>query len=326
MHIPDGFLDAKVAVVTGALSAVAVGMSLRQIHRTLPRKKVPLMGLSAAFIFSAQMLNFPVAGGTSGHLVGGVLASVLLGPSAAVLVLTSVLTVQCFLFADGGLTALGANIFNMGVISSVGGYYFYRACWRMMPGRRGQITAIAFACWVATVVAAVACAGEISLSGHVAWSVAFPAMTFVHMLIGVGEAILTCLVIVAIGQSRPDLLESEPGMASPSGYPELLVYGSLIAIGLALFISPFASKWPDGLDHVALQLGFAGREAKTRLIPAPIADYRMPGVASPSVATSLAGVVGSAMAFLLGLMLARILVRDGEVVPSAAHEPPAPSL
>src|SRR5580698_7066556 len=155
MHIPDGFLDAKTAIAAGALSTAAIGMSLWQTHRTLPRKKVPLMGLSAAFIFSAQMLNFPVAGGTSGHLVGGVLASVLLGPSAAVLVLTSVLTVQCFLFADGGLTALGANIFNMGVISSVGGYYLYRACWRLMPTHRGQITAIAFACWVTTVGAAI---------------------------------------------------------------------------------------------------------------------------------------------------------------------------
>jgi len=231
--------------------------------------------------------------------------------------------VQCFLFADGGLTALGANIFNMGVISSVGGYYLYRAVWRLMPGRRGQITAIAFACWVSTVVAAVVCAGEISLSGHVAWSVAFPAMTFVHMLIGVGEAILTCLVIVAIGQSRPDLLESEPGTASLRGYPELLVYGSLIAVGLALFISPFASKWPDGLDHVAMQLGFAGHEAKTRMLPAPIADYRMPGVSSASVATSLAGVVGSAVAFGLGLLLARILVRGEATGAAAVYDPPS---
>jgi cobalt/nickel transport system permease protein len=322
VHIPDGFLDAKTAIATGMLSAAAVGMSLWHTHRSLPRRKVPLMGLSAAFIFSAQMLNFPVAGGTSGHLVGGVLASVLLGPSAAVLVLTSVLTVQCFLFADGGLTALGANIFNMGVISSVGGYYLYRAVWRMMPGRRGQITAIAFASWVATVVAAVVCAGEISLSGHVAWSVAFPAMTFVHMLIGVGEAILTCLVIVAIGQSRPDLLESEPTAAAPNGYPELLVYGALIAAGLALFISPFASKWPDGLDHVAMQLGFAGHEVKTRIVPAPIADYRMPGVSSASVATSLAGVVGSAVAFGLGLLLARILVRGEASGAAAVYDPP----
>jgi cobalt/nickel transport system permease protein len=313
VHIPDGFLDAKTAVAAAALSAAAVAMSLRQTHLHLPRKKVPLMGLSAAFIFSAQMLNFPVAGGTSGHLVGGVLASVLLGPSAAVLVLASVLTVQCFLFADGGLTALGANIFNMGVISSVGGYYLYRSCWRLMPGPRGQITAIAFASWVATVAAAIVCAGELALSGHVAWSVAFPAMTFVHMLIGVGEAILTCLVIFAISQSRPDLIQSEPSAASTRGYPELLVFGSLIAAGLALFVSPFASKWPDGLDHVAMQLGFAASQVKSPLLTAPIADYRMPGVASISMATSLAGVVGSGVAFTLGLLLARVLVRDRKV-------------
>jgi len=323
VHIPDGFLDAKTAVAAGILSAAAVAMSLRQTRLTLPRKKVPLMGLSAAFIFSAQMLNFPVAGGTSGHLVGGVLASVLLGPSAAVLVLTSVLIVQCFLFADGGLTALGANIFNMGVISSVGGYYLYRACWRLMPSPRGQITSIAFASWVATVFAAVVCAGEIALSGRVAWSVAFSAMTFVHMFIGIGEAILTCMVIVAISQARPDLLQSEPSIASARGYPELLVYGTLIAAGLALFISPLASKWPDGLDHVAMQLGFAARELKTPLVHAPIADYRMPGIKGASLATSLAGVVGSFVAFILGLALARILVRDDSAVASAQTPPPA---
>src|SRR5689334_8604134 len=119
MHIPDGFLDAKVALGAGALSALGVGAAVRNARLRLPPRKIPLMGLSAAFIFAAQMLNFPVAGGTSGHLIGGVLASVLLGPSAAVLVLTAVLMVQCFVFADGGILALGANVFNMGIVSSV---------------------------------------------------------------------------------------------------------------------------------------------------------------------------------------------------------------
>src|SRR5512143_477384 len=126
MHIPDGFLDAKTAIATGGLALAGLGVALRQARLSLPPRRVPLLGLSAAFIFAAQMLNFPVAGGTSGHLIGGVLAAVLLGPSAAVLVLTCVLVVQCLMFADGGLLALGANVFNMGLASVVGGYLVYR--------------------------------------------------------------------------------------------------------------------------------------------------------------------------------------------------------
>jgi len=276
---------------------------------------VPLMGLSAAFVFAAQMLNFPVAGGTSGHLLGGVLASVLLGPSAAVLVLTSVLTVQCFLFSDGGLTALGANIFNMGVISSVGGYYLYQALWRLMPTRRGQITSIAVAAWVTTVLASIVCAGELAASGTIAWSVAFPAMAGVHMLIGIGEAIITCMVVVAISQARPDLLSSDP-TAVPAGgrsYREFIIYGLLIAAGLALFISPFADKNPDGLDRVS---------EKQPLHWSPMPNYLMPSVPSVTIATSLAGIAGTGVAFLLGLGLARVLVRDQAESDDSAQDHP----
>ena len=109
MHVPDGFLDAKTAVATAALAAAGLGVALRQARLHLPPRRVPLLGLAAAFVFAAQMINFPVAGGTSGHLVGGVLAAVLLGPSAAVIVLSAVLIVQCLMFADGGLSALGAK-------------------------------------------------------------------------------------------------------------------------------------------------------------------------------------------------------------------------
>src|SRR5437763_9509310 len=126
MHIPDGFLDAKTALCAAAVSSLGVGVALRRARLHLPPRRVPLMGLAAAFVFAAQMLNFPVAGGTSGHLVGGVLTAVLLGPSAAVLVMTCVLIVQCLMFADGGLMALGANVFNMAIVSVCGGYAVFR--------------------------------------------------------------------------------------------------------------------------------------------------------------------------------------------------------
>src|SRR3982751_6133133 len=154
MHIPDGFLDGKTACAAAVLAVGGLATALWHTKHHLPRRRVPLMGLCGAFIFAAQMLNFPVAGGTSGHLIGGVLASVLLGPSAAIIVITAVLIVQCLLFHDGGITALGANILNMGIVSSVGGYFVYRAVWRLIPSAVGRLAAIAFASWVATVLAA----------------------------------------------------------------------------------------------------------------------------------------------------------------------------
>src|ERR1035437_1588975 len=162
MHIPDGFLDAKTMTMSGALAAGSVGLALRQLRQNLARPRVPLMGLAAAFIFAAQMLNFPVAGGTSGHLVGGVLVAALLGPSAAIVVLTTVLIVQCFLFADGGVLALGANVFNMAIVGAAGGYAIYRVVCRVLPGTRGQVAAVAFAGWCSTVLASVSCAGQLA--------------------------------------------------------------------------------------------------------------------------------------------------------------------
>ena len=308
MHIPDGFLDAKTAVATGGLAVAGLGVSLHHVRRRLPRRKIPMLGLAAAFVFAAQMLNFPVAGGTSGHLIGGVLTAVLLGPSAAVIVLTSVLIVQCFVFADGGVTALGANIFNMGIIGGVGGYAIYRAVSRMFSGTRGLVMAAVFAAWCSTVVAAISCAGQLALSGTVAWSIAFPAMANVHMLIGIGEGFITALVIVAILRARPELLEQTTSNTTTPAYGPVLVFGLLISFGLALFVAPFACSWPDGLDKGAKTLGFEHRAVEAALVHSPIADYQLPGISSAAVATSLAGVIGTIVVFILAFLLARVLV------------------
>src|ERR1043166_4981334 len=131
MHIPDGFLDAKTAVTAAAFSVTGVGVALRHVRLHLSQRRIPMLGLAAAFVFAAQMLNFPVAGGTSGHLVGGVFTAILLGPSAAILVMTCVLIVQCLMFADGGLMALGANVFNMAIVNVCGGYFVFRLARRL---------------------------------------------------------------------------------------------------------------------------------------------------------------------------------------------------
>lgn len=308
MHVPDGFLDARTAVAAGALSVAALAVAVRQAQAHLPPRKVPLMGLSAAFVFAAQMLNFPVAGGTSGHLIGGVLCSVLLGPAAAVLVLASVLIVQCFVFADGGVLALGANVFNMAVVSAVGGYYAYRAVARVLPGGdRGRLAAVTCAAWAGTVLAAVACAGELAMSGVVGWRAAFPAMAGLHMLIGVGEAVITTLVVYGIGRTRPELLGDGPAGGAPSrrGYVEFAAFGMILALGLAIFVAPFANPWPDGLERVAETLGFGGRARE--LFRAPVPDYEFPGLPS-ALATSVAGAIGTVVVFVLAVLMARVLV------------------
>jgi cobalt/nickel transport system permease protein len=306
MHIPDGFLDAKTMVVTGGLAAVGLTAAIRQVNRTLPRSKTPLMGLAAAFVFAAQMLNFPVAGGTSGHLLGGVLAAVLLGPAAGAVVISAVLILQCFLFSDGGVLALGANVFNMAIVGTVGGYGVYALSRRLVKELHGQITAVVFAAWCSTLLASLACAGELAFSGTAAAGVVFPAMCGVHVLIGLGEALITALVVLAIRKVRPELVDPEHRQGGGIGW-EVQALGLVIALGMAMFIAPFASEWPDGLEKVAAHLGFEG-QAKT-LMKSLIPDYQMPGISSEGVATAFAGLAGTVVMFVSAWVVGWLLVR-----------------
>jgi len=320
MHIPDVMMDAKTAVTTVALSAAGLALALRQARLHLPPRRVPLMGLAGAFVFAAQMLNFPVAAGTSGHLIGAVLCAILLGPSAAVVVLTAVLIVQCLMFSDGGVTALGANVFNMAVVGTLGGYAVYYLVSRSFKGLRGQVMAAAFAGWCSTVLAAMACAGELAMAGTLPWSKAFPAMAGIHMLIGLGEGLITALALVAIARTRPELLPETDPTPPPFRYGVAAVYGALISLGMAILLSPLASPAPDGLEHVADKLDFAEKPGDRPVLAAPIPDYKMPGVRSRTLATSLAGAAGTAVAFVLALILSRALVPRSQAIHT-----PAPS-
>jgi cobalt/nickel transport system permease protein len=319
MHIPDGFLDAKTAIVSGGLAAAGIGIALRSIRGSAAVRRVPLIGLAAAFVFAAQMLNFPVAGGTSGHLVGAVLVAVLLGPSAAVLALTTVLIVQCFMFADGGLTALGANIFNMAIVATGVGYGIYALVRRLGGGGlRVRLLATGFAAWVSTVVAAIACAGELVWSGTVPWRVAFPAMAGVHMLIGAGEAVITTLVVAGVARVRPELLDGGRSTPASPRYSELAAYGVLVSLGLVCFVAPFACRWPDGLERVAASLGFAHRAVTASA--APMADYTIPGIHWSVSSTVLAGLIGTLLAFGLAYVLARGLAPGRRAGPASDAE------
>jgi cobalt/nickel transport system permease protein len=311
MHIPDGFIDGKTAGVTALLAVAGAGLALRQARRRLAPRRVPLLGLAAAFLFAAQMVNFPVAGGTSGHLVGGVLVAALLGPSAAIVVLTTVLIVQCFLFADGGVLALGANVFNMAIIGAAGGYAIYRLVCRWLPGTRGQVAGVAFAGWCSTVLASICCAGELAWSGTVAWPAGFTAMAGVHMVIGIGEGLISALVFLAIRRMRPDLAGEISGPAQSRQWSELVCYGLLAALGIAIFVAPFACPWPDGLESVATRLGF-DQKAVHQIVRTPASGYQVPGVRWAAGATAVAGAAGTLVVFGLALLLARSLVREPE--------------
>lgn len=204
-------------MATGVVAAGAVGYGLYKAREELDEKSVPLLALCAAFIFAAQMLNFPVAGGTSGHFLGGVLAAVLLGPWLGGLVLALVLLVQCLGFADGGLTALGANVFNMAVIGTVVMYYIFRGLKAVLPRSRTYfLAATGIGAWLSVVLASGACAVELAISGTSPLSVALPAMLGIHAIIGVGEAIITVLVVSVVLAVRPDLVRTYdlPGPAS----------------------------------------------------------------------------------------------------------------
>jgi len=312
MHVPDGFIDTRTALATGTLAAVGLGVALADVRRALPPRRVPLIGLAAAFVFAAQMLNFPVAGGTSGHLIGAVLAAVLLGPGAAVVVMSAVLILQCFMFADGGVTALGANIFNMAIVAPGIGWAAYRLiCRTAGETLRSRLFATAFAAWVSTVSAAIACAGELALSGTASWGVVFPAMAGVHMLIGLGEAAITALVVAWVARLRPDLVAVAGGAEARAGYRSLVVWGLLVSVGLALFVGPFACGWPDGLEKVAGALGFESRAAEKPVLAAPLPGYAVPGIGSTALSTIIAGGVGTLVAFGLAFLLARSLAPGG---------------
>ena len=215
MHIPDGFLSPEVAGATAVATVAAVGYGLKTASGTLDERRVPLLGVTGAFVFAAQMLNFPVAGGTSGHFLGAALAAILLGPWLACLTLGVVISLQAFVFADGGVTALGANVLNMGVIGAlvVGGLMV--GAQRVLPQRRGAFLAVAgVGAWLAVMAGATATAVELAISGTVPLGTVLPAMLGVHTLIGVGEAVITVAAVSAVLSTRPDLVRGRLAVAA----------------------------------------------------------------------------------------------------------------
>lgn len=301
MHIPDGFLSVLVSIIFWIISVIVIGIALRKTNQTLGERQVPLMGVLAAAIFAGQMLNFSVTGGTSGHLLGAAIAVILLGPWPAVLIMTSVVSVQALLFQDGGILAMGANIFNMAIIGPFVAYAVYTLLRNFLKKQTWGLFVAGFvAAWSSIFIASLSCALQLALSGTSPANISVPAMGAIHALIGIGEALITIGALAFLYAARKDLLKlGEPKPASNKG---VVIGGSLIAIVLAV-LSPLASSHPDGLEWVAEEHGFieTAKAALYNIIP----DYSMPGFSDPAIATIAAGILGIVIVFGVAFGIAR---------------------
>ncbi|MFF4872585.1 energy-coupling factor ABC transporter permease [Streptomyces sp. NPDC003444] len=345
MHVPDGFINAPVSAVAGVVAAGAVAVSLRGARRELDERTAPLAGLVAAFVFAVQMLNFPVAAGTSGHLLGGALAAILVGPWTGVLCISVVLLMQGVLFADGGLTALGVNIDVMGVVTVVVAYALFRGLVLVLPRTRRSVTAASF---VAALVSVPAAAVAFTLVYAVGGTTDVPvgkvltAMAGVHVLIGIGEAVITMLTVGAVLAVRPDLVYGARGLTAPlklrvdgelvdaapaapaapaQGSPKKLWIGGVVtALVLAGFVSFYASASPDGLEKVAADQGIDAKaeEYEHATADSPLADYGVRGVDAERLSGGLAGVIGVGTTLAVGTGVFLVVRRRRAAAPESA--------
>ena len=300
MHIPDGFLSTLVSIVFWAMSIVAVAYALQRTGKDLGERQVPLMGVLAAAIFAGQMLNFTVTGGTSGHLLGAAVATILLGPWPAVIVMTTVVSIQALIFQDGGLLALGANLFNMAVVGVAVSHFVFTSLRRLAPHKSwGTIVGGFVAAWSSIFIASLSAGLQLAISGISPANISVPAMGGIHALIGIGEGLITVGALTFLVATRRDLLAGD--QAGTRGDVGVWVFGLGIALILAV-LSPLASANPDGLEWVAEQKGFldAARGPIFNLIP----DYIFPGVSNQALATILAGIFGTLIVFGVALGVA----------------------
>ncbi len=310
LHVPDGLITPGVAVATGFISALIIAAALRQSGDELKDKQVPLAGLTAAFIFAGQMFNFPVAGGTSGHLLGGALAAVLLGPSMGAVVLAVVVIVQALVFADGGLTALGINVLNMGIVTAFGGYAVFVALRKVLPASgSGVVGATALASGFSVVLAAMAFSIQwlFGASVPVPFDTVFGAMVGTHVLIGVGEAVISGLAVSVVLAARPDLVYGARDLDRDQLSDRRKISGRIGAVGalgvtvaMAVVVSQFSSDSPDGLERVAEDNGLLAEVTDHTFSGGFFADYATSGVGNETLSLAVAGFSGAMLTLLVG--------------------------
>lgn len=308
MHISDGVLSGSVSAACGIAAVAGCSICVRRFRQTALPEDTPRMGLVAAFIFAAQMVNFPLGfAPVSGHLMGGTLAAALLGPWGGGLAMASVLIVQAVLMGDGALTALGANWLNMGLIGSVGSASILAFLKRTGSGRMGMITSTMLAAWFSVIVSAAAFTIELACSsGFGSFGKVLTWMILVHSVIAVGEALITGMVLRGVVWSRPDFIYSELKHNQPVTMRHRLGWlagGLMVSAAVVVLLAPLASEYPDGLEYIGQKFGFLAESEAT--YQAPLPDYTLPGMPEGRWSTVVAGLLGTAIVFIGGLFFSR---------------------
>jgi cobalt/nickel transport system permease protein len=248
MHIPDGFLANRIALALNGLSGISILYAAHRVRHALSGRLIPIMGVLSAFVFAAQMLNFPLVGGTSGHLVGGALLAIILGPMAGFLTMTTVIVAQALFLQDGGLIALGANVFNLGALTTFSGYGIFRIV--AGAARSGKRMALAglLAGWASLMLSSTACAIQLGMSGTIPMDIGLPAMAGYHAIIGLIEGGLTAAILAFLARVRPDLLD--PATGPRFGLADWA--GALVLIGIpsAILVLWGSSELPDPLQRL----------------------------------------------------------------------------
>ena len=295
MHIPQSMLQGSICPITAALSIFGVGAAGYASTLNVKKPSATSFGAVTALIFALQMLNFPINGGTSGHLLGGVLASALLGAPLGILAITFVVAIQALVFSDGGLTVLGANILNMAIIGAgLGGFIYELGCKRVTTSF-ARLTCLGLAAWCSVVLASLTVSIQLAIDGQIAFAAVVPAMVGTHAIIGIGETVITLFCYHLLHASIEGSITQSPRRAVPV----------LAASVVALLLAPFASVSPDGLEWVAEKYQFlhAGAPAFVGVMP----DYVFPWTEHAHVSTWIAGAVGMVLCFSTAWMFFRIL-------------------
>ncbi len=301
MHLADGFADPKVWAAFDVVSGAAVAYAARRARGLIKPEKTATMGIAAAFIFAAQMVNFKV-GPSSGHFVGATLAGILFGPFLGTIVLTAVLVLQAFFFADGGIAALGINIFNMGLIGTFLGYYVYEGLCRVIRLKGGEYAAAFIAAYLSVVTGATVLCLQLALfQPQVPVRALFAAMLSVHLLIGLGEGVITVAVLAVVRRTLPDAgrPDAETRAALPAGR---IVAALIVVIAVATIIAQFASPLPDGLEYSLENEQLQPTHTEYALPhwwPDWFAGYETRGVSHPAISLAAAGLVGVMLTLLL---------------------------
>ncbi|MBU2045006.1 MAG: energy-coupling factor ABC transporter permease [Candidatus Omnitrophica bacterium] len=301
MHIPNAMLQGQICPVTAVASVIGIGLAAWKAFSSKEKPAASRFAAITALIFAVQMMNFSISGGTSGHLLGGVLAAALLGIPFGILSIALVVTTQCLVFSDGGFIVLGANILNMAIIGAGLGGLIQAFLSKGLPIKSvRQAASLGLTSWLAVMMAALACSIELAVSGTIPFFKVVGAMLGTHAFIGIGEGLITVAAYY--------VFTSEPGRVSQRRSATV----PLLAAGIIAFVlSPFASGFPDGLEWVAGKFQFLHESSPTFI--SPLSDYIVPAVSNEMLATGLAGLAGLMITFFIAWIVARLLVKPVKI-------------